>query len=266
MPLFSLLTFNCFGVPNPRTPPRLRALAHQLTQSSFDMVCLQEVQWNPYAELLREHCPALPYSAGTPFLYAPEGGLLTFARLPIEQQKFSLYRTRPISDPLTMMDWALHKGVLQTRHAINGLMVVVLNTHLNANYSADWSRNSRYAEVESQQLQELAIMVRAQPPEALVVAVGDFNIPRGSWLYEEFLAESGMCDPLAGDTRPTLRLPRGLPAHLAHPIDFTFLRLPPAQGMHVSSDHIFQQRMALNGKRKEYLSDHHGITLQVQWG
>ncbi len=69
------------------------------------------------------------------------------------------------------------------------LPIVVLNTHLSANYSVNWDTGNHYARIEHSQLQQLAGIVRAQPPEALVVAAGDFNIPRGSWLYNDFLRE-----------------------------------------------------------------------------
>ncbi len=68
--------------------------------------------------------------------------------------------------------------------------------------------------------------MKSFPAEALVMLVGDFNLPRGSWLYEDFLAESGMEDTLAGDKRPTYRPLPGVPAHYALPIDFVFVRRP----------------------------------------
>jgi endonuclease/exonuclease/phosphatase family metal-dependent hydrolase len=263
MPRLSLLTLNCFGVPTFATRPRLLALAEELNRSPYGVVCLQEVQAHAYARLLVAACSAYGASASEPFLHAPKGGLLTLARGPIKRREFILYRERSVVGPPALMDWALHKGVLLTEFAIDGRPVVVLNTHLNANYFASWGRGSRYAEVERRQLLQLAEIVREQPAEALVVAAGDFNIPRGSWLYDEFLAASGMCDPLAGDERPTLRLPRGVPARLALPIDFTMVRLPVMGGLAVRSDHCLDQRLPLAGGRHGFLSDHVGIELHL---
>jgi endonuclease/exonuclease/phosphatase family metal-dependent hydrolase len=265
MPELSLLTLNCFGVPTFATGPRLLALAQELNRSAYGVVCLQEVQTHGYAQLLVTACAAYSASASEPFVYAPKGGLLTLARTPIARQEFILYRERSVVSPLALMDWALHKGVLLTELAIGGRPVVVLNTHLNANYLGNWGRGGRYAEIERRQLLELAAIVRAQPAEALVVAAGDFNIPRGSWLYDEFLAASGMDDPLAGDPRPTLRLPRGLPARLAMPIDFTMIRLPALPGLTVRSDLCLERRQPLPGGRAGYLSDHLGVELQLAW-
>ncbi|MBC8074967.1 MAG: endonuclease/exonuclease/phosphatase family protein [Chloroflexales bacterium] len=252
-------------MPTWTTRRRLLTLAHELNRGEHSVVCLQEAQAHAYANLLIQACTQYSHSGYEPFVYAPKGGLLTLARLPIEQREFALYRPRTVVSPLALMDWALHKGVLLTRVSVAQVPVVVLNTHLNANYRANWSANNHYARVEHGQLQQLAEIVRAQPPAALVVAAGDFNIPRGSWLYDEFLAASGMVDPLAGDTRPTHRMPAGIPAHFAKPIDFALLRLPALPGLSVKSDHCFTQQLPLVGGRHGYLSDHVGIELRVAW-
>jgi endonuclease/exonuclease/phosphatase family metal-dependent hydrolase len=262
---FSLVTFNCFGAPTPTTRRRLLALAAELNRREYSAVCLQEVQANIYRRLLIEACTRYPAQAFEPFIHAPKGGLLTQARLPIEQREFTLYRAREIVSPLAAMDLLLHKGVLLTRTTVDGVPVVVLNTHLSANYSVDWSPNNRYARVEHRQLRQLAEIVGAQPTEALVIAAGDFNIPRGSWLYDDFLEQSGMIDPLAGDLRPTHRMPPGIPARLARPIDFALLRLPSLPGLSIQIDLCFDQQLPLAGARRGYLSDHYGLELRIDW-
>jgi endonuclease/exonuclease/phosphatase family metal-dependent hydrolase len=113
-------------------------------------------------------------------------------------------------------------------------------------------------------MRQLSEIVRAQPPEALVVAAGDFNFPRDSWLYQEFLAESGMIDPLAGDPRPTVRAPPGISDRYALPIDFALVRAPALAGLRVTSDLRFDERVVFSG-RPRFLSDHVGVELRVSW-
>ena len=265
MPTFSLLTMNCFGVPTGRTQWRLLALADALNRSDYHLVALQEVQARRYRQLLAAACTSYPAQAFEPFLHAPKGGLLTLSRLPIERAKFTLYRARRIARPPGIMDWMLHKGALETRLVVAGVPIVVLNTHLNANYSGDWRADNRYARAEQAQLRELAEIVAAQPPDALVIAAGDFNLPRASWLYDEFLAASGMVDPLAGDARPTYRTPPGVPARYALPIDFAFVRAPRLPGLQVHADLRFGDKVTVAGRRPVYLSDHLGVELRVAW-
>jgi endonuclease/exonuclease/phosphatase family metal-dependent hydrolase len=260
----SLLTLNCFGVPTATTRQRLLTLARELNARDDQVVCLQEVQSHAYRRLLIDASASYPHTAYAPFLHAPKGGLLTLARLPLAGTEFTLYRSRAVPDPLALMDWMLHKGILATRLEYAGLPIVVLNTHLNANYSGDWGRRSRYVHGEAEQLRHLAEIVTAQPPDALVVAAGDFNFPRQSWLYEEFLAQSGMIDSLAGDTRPTVRAPLSFSERYSLPIDFALVRAPALPGLRIESDLCFVEKIAFSG-RPRFLSDHVGVELRVSW-
>jgi endonuclease/exonuclease/phosphatase family metal-dependent hydrolase len=271
MPTFSLLTLNCFGVPTPATRARLLALAGALNARDDQIVCLQEVQAHAYRRLLTRACASYPHAAYVPFLHAPKGGLLTLGRLPITAFEFTLYNSRHVPYPLALMDWLLHKGVLATQFEYAGLRIVVLNTHMHANYNGVWDRHNRYARVEAEQLHELAEIVRAQPPEALVVAAGDFNFPRGSWLYDAFLSASGMTDPLAGDPRPTVRAPLSFSERYSLPIDFALVRAPPSvgippklAGLRFASELRFTEQVLVNG-RTRFLSDHMGVELRVDW-
>lgn len=265
MPHFSLITLNCFGVPTPNTHHRLLTLARELDRQGADIVCLQEVQTHVYRRLLMRANERYPASAYEPFVHAPKGGLLTLAQRPIEQQQFTLYRERGMWYTPAVMDWILHKGVLATHLTCDDLPIVVLNTHLVANYQGDWSERNRFARSEWAQLQQLAEIVAAQPAEALIVTCGDFNIPRGSWLYERFLDVSGMIDPLAGDTRWTYRALERLAQRFGLPIDFTFVRAPQLPGLQFKSDLIFRDRLPLLGGGEGYLSDHCGVALNLSW-
>jgi endonuclease/exonuclease/phosphatase family metal-dependent hydrolase len=258
-------------VPTPTTRARLLTLAGELNARDDLVICLQEVQAHAYRRLLMRACASYPHAAYAPFVHAPKGGLLTLARLPIAEFQFTLYRSRQVPYVPALMDWFLHKGVLATRFEYAGVSVVVLNTHLNANYSGMWDRHSRYARIEAGQLRQLAEIVRAQPPEALVVAAGDFNFPRDSWLYDEFLAASSMTDPLASDRRPTVRAPLSFSERYSLPIDFAFVRVPPSvgippalAGLRLESELRFVEQVPFSG-RPRFLSDHVGVELRVSW-
>src|SRR5258706_411019 len=242
MPKFSLVTLNCFGVPTPLTQRRLLALAHELNSDPVHVVCFQEVQSHIYRRLLLRACTLYFASAFYPFIHAPKGGLLTLSQLPVESMKFIMYHARGLWYTPAVTDWILHKGILCTQVTLNGQTFYVLNTHLNANYRGNWQAYNHYTQQEHLQLRQLASIVRKLPMQAVIVVAGDFNIPRGSWLYDEFLQESGLTDPLAGDTRPTFRLPPGMPRRYAHPIDFTFVRTPPLAGLEVHNNLRFQEK------------------------
>jgi endonuclease/exonuclease/phosphatase (EEP) superfamily protein YafD len=113
--------------------------------------------------------------------------------------------------------------------------------------------------MQEKQLRQLAGMVAVQPTDALVVVVGDFNIPRGSRLYMDFLDQSGLIDTLAGDLRPTHRPPPGVPARYSLPIDFVFARVPQTLSLQITCDLRFSSKLDLTHKHQDYLSDHSAI-------
>lgn len=262
MTTFSLLTFNCYGVPTPGTSSRLRLLAHHLNDLDMSAVCLQEVQSNRHRRLFERECASYPERAYEPFYHAPKGGLLTMARCPIVDTEFRLYTERGLWYTPALADWILHKGILITRLQWENMPVVLLNTHLTANYMGDWSRKNPFAKHEYNQLRQLAACVREQPDNALVLVCGDFNIPRGSWLYDAFLEESGLTDPLEGNLQSTLRPRSMMPSRYFMSIDYALVRAPDTYGVTVESRFKFEDVIPHKNKQVA-LSDHYAVELLV---
>ena len=260
---FSLLTLNCFGLWLPDTRHRLTALAGELEKSSYDVVCLQEIQLHAYQRLLVQKCASYPCSLYEPYVHCPKGGLLTLSRIPITSHSFEPYVERGLWYTPMLLDRLFFKGMLITRVTWNNVKIVIINTHLLANFAGDWERHGMYARVEEKQLHQLAEIVRSQSEDSALIVVGDFNIPRGSGLYIDFVAHSGLTDLLAGDSRPTLRLPFGTPNRFAWAIDYVFVRIPEKHSFSIACDLTFSERYLINRKRHGYLSDHHGIALQI---
>ena len=260
---FSLLTLNCFGTPVPTTRRRLLALAGPLEQSTLQLVCLQEVQLVMYQRLLIEACASYPFQAFEPYLHSPKGGLVTLSRLPLLTQHFQAYREQGRWYLPTVMDIVLRKGMLVTSLHWADFPVVIINTHILANYNGDWERQGVFARMQEKQLRQLAETVASQPANAVVAVVGDFNIPRGSRLYTDFLYWTGLTDPLAGDRRPTHRPPPGVPAHYSLPIDFVFVRVPQTISLDITCDLRFSSKFALDHRRQDFLSDHNGIEVSL---
>jgi endonuclease/exonuclease/phosphatase (EEP) superfamily protein YafD len=223
---------------------------------------LQEVQLNHYQHLLVQACASYLYSFHEPYLHCPKGGLLTLSRLPMSKH-FEPYAERGLWYTPMFMDKLLYKGMMIHTFTWAGLPMVVINTHILANYVGDWERRGIYSAIEEKQLQQLAKTVRSQPSDSIVIVVGDFNVPRASRLYDEFLANSGLTDPLAGDTRPTLRLPFGVPPQFSLPIDYAFVRIPEAYSVKVECDLCFSEKYVISRWRRDYLSDHYGIEISL---
>lgn len=260
---FSLLTLNCFGLWLPNTGRRLLALAKALEQSPYQVVCLQEIQLHEYQRLLVKECPSYPYSFYEPYLHCPKGGLLTLSRLPFTSTSFERYTERGLWYTPMLLDRLFCKGMSITKLTWNDVLMVIINTHLLANFAGDWERHGMYARVEEKQLRQLAETVQAQPMGSVVLVVGDFNIPRGGGLYRDFLLHSGLTDLLAGDSRPTLRIPFGSISRLSLSIDYVFVRIPDRYSFKIDCDLCLSGKYTISNRQRGYLSDHHGIEVRI---
>jgi endonuclease/exonuclease/phosphatase family metal-dependent hydrolase len=265
MTSFSFLTFNSFGIMSWSTRLRLQTLARELNYLELDAICLQEIQSHAAQRIITASLHQYAHVAYVPHLHCPKGGLLTLARHPLVEEQFFLYTEQGRIYTPALMDWILRKGVLITRIDWQGTPIVLMNTHLIANYTANWSQASRAARLQQSQLRQLAALVRSQPEDAIVLVAGDFNVPRGNWLYDQFLEESGLRDTMADDTQPTYRPMPGIPSYYALPIDFIFVREPNLPGFSAKSRLEFSNKVKLIDTRDGYLSDHIAIYTELSW-
>ena len=260
---FSLLTLNCFGLWLPNTSRRLLALAKELEPLTHQIVCLQEIQLHKYQRLLVNACASYSYPQYEPYVHCPKGGLLTLSRIPVTNKSFEPYTDRGLWYTPMLLDKLFFKGMLMSSLTWANIPMVIINTHLLANFAGDWDRHGMYARVEEKQLLQLAETVRSQPVDSLILVVGDFNIPRGGGLYRDFITHSGLTDPLAGDARPTLRLPPGAPSRFSLPIDYLLVRMPNTHSFKMDCDLCFSNKQWENRQYQGYLSDHQGIEIQI---
>lgn len=265
MASLSLLTFNTFAILNWDTPFRVNALAQELGKLQAEIVCLQEIHQHLFRRTLTAATPYHVDAIHAPKRGRPRGGLLTLSRLPVVKHTYVPFVEQGRWMHLEIMDRMLDKGILVTHYDIDGLPIVVINTHIMANYAADYARTGTPALRQQSQLRQLADDIQTMPSDALVMLVGDFNLPRGSWLYEEFLEASGMEDTLEGDARPTYRPLPGVPSHYALPIDFVFVRQPKARTISCSSNLCLDRPVHLVGGYHNFLSDHLGIISHFEW-
>lgn len=259
-----MLTINCLGLPItlPGVRRRLQALGRALAASGAGIACLQEVGRWRYLPLLSE---SWPITVAQEHPYAPRGGLAMLSRLPVVATAYTAFQSRGAAASLHAAERYQAKGVLSVELELDGLPVVVLNTHLAANYTANWSHSNTFAKVERAQLREIAALVDALPEDTLVLVAGDFNVPRGSWLYREFVHSARLHDPLAASTEPTYRPLPGLPARAVQALDHIFVRVPPGVELELSAELCFGEPVLLAHGELGYVSDHLGVRAQLRW-
>ncbi len=244
---------------------RLKTIARELQGRAIDLLLFQEVHLWTYARLLARALPAFPYSATAPYLYAPKGGLLTLSRWPIERQHFVLFDKRGHWHTPGLADWLQYKGILLTRFTQEGMTFVVVNTHLLANYAADWSGGNRYTRHQRAELEQLAWTLDEIQKDKLVLVAGDFNIPTDSRLYQDFVHSTGLYDPLSTNSQPTFRPPPFFPAYYTQPLDHVLVRAPEGMQVDVSAQIVLDKPVRLVDGQESYLSDHSAIQAEIRF-
>ncbi len=245
-----LLTFNALMKGDVR--PRLTALGALLRDAGPDVVCLQEVMFRRHASLVRRTAARYGHHAWSGAVLL-RGGLVLLSRWPIRTARFVRYpRTAP-----ARAEYVMRKGAQVAELSTPGGPLAVVNTHLSANRDDDWSPANRYTRVARAELGRLAGALAGIGPALPVVAMGDFNLPRGSAALADFLAGTGLTDAMAGDTEPTYRPTPQWPAPPA--LDHVLVRPAPDRQISARARLVFREPVSLPGGREGYLSDHYGI-------
>ena len=256
-----VLTFNCLWRGQARK--RLDAIGRLLDESANDIVCLQEVtrrgSIGRLQGLLRSYGPA----AFHPFRIAVMGGLVTFARHPIERSSYEVFRDRGLRWNISWADKLLRKGFLTSWLNLATVPVVVINTHLLANYDEDWTPGNRYVRHQLSELEQLAEAIELLDRNALLLVVGDLNVPESTPMLEEFMSRCGLRDAFssAGHAPPTIRQSAAGKPPAA--IDHILYRHPSGRELSVTARVSFVEPVQLLNGRTVHASDHLAVEAEI---
>jgi endonuclease/exonuclease/phosphatase family metal-dependent hydrolase len=256
-----VLTINCLWRGQARK--RLDAIGRLLDESANDIVCLQEVtrrgSIGRLQGLLRSYGPA----AFHPFRIAVMGGLVTFARHPIERSSYEVFRDRGLRWNISWADKLLRKGFLTSWLNLATVPVVVINTHLLANYDEDWTPGNRYVRHQLSELEQLAEAIELLDRNALLLVVGDLNVPESTPMLEEFMSRCGLRDAFssAGHAPPTIRQSAAGKPPAA--IDHILYRHPSGRELSVTARVSFVEPVQLLNGRTVHASDHLAVEAEI---
>lgn len=193
------LTFNTWGLKyvSKNRKERLRAIAHRLAQSDYDIVALQEVWVEEDWEYINEKCKAIyPFRRQFRSGILAGPGLAILLKIPIAST--FLYRFPVNGRPSAFFrgDWYVGKSIAVTilESTAPGLSpLAVLNSHMHAPYAQDG--DAAYSTHRACQAWDLAKLVSMlQKAGYAVVQVGDLNSKPGSLPYKLFTTEGGLAD------------------------------------------------------------------------
>ena len=189
-----LLSWNVHGPPfAPRRSARLAAVAGEIEQRAPELVLLQEI-WFPgdaawLATRLARHYDVID---GAPRRWPLRtGGLLALLRrngswaIDGRGVRFEHYRASAGRWRVWEGDGAAGKGVqvLELSHRVSAQPLVVLHTHVQAQYDT-----LRHETARARQLGQLAALAGALDPVLPVLAAGDLNTGPDERVYGEHIA------------------------------------------------------------------------------
>lgn len=201
-----ILTFNCCGVPldSLYLSKRMRLIAKQINKLNPDLVFLQEVFLPWHKKVFVKILDGLPYHyLPRNGIFRTGGGLCCFSRYPIIKKDFYAFSKSGYWSDLTKVDKLVRKGFVRLK--IKGPRTFyVFNTHLTANYRADYSLANQQVFLQKLQLNQLARGINRIPSKIPCLVVGDFNMPASADLFSDFLKVAN-CKDLTISPRPSVR-------------------------------------------------------------
>ncbi|HET8839856.1 MAG TPA: endonuclease/exonuclease/phosphatase family protein [Ktedonobacteraceae bacterium] len=259
---FSVGTFNTWGVPRsaPFVKERYQALCQHIERSSLDLLHLQEVWFYPLLGIVQRQLPTYPYLAYKRGLFGPQAGLVTISRFPLTQIEFMHFP--PTGVPPKKRWWERATEPFKQKGALLSFLpqwsLMTCNCHLLANMADDWSKASQYYHAHTYAIERLATLVNEQAQqEKKVLIMGDFNIPKWSDFYQQFVHLSQAIDLFEQDESPTYHQEFWLEPQR---LDYVFLRLKEAAQIKVlQKGFLFGEKVRLSNGESQYLSDHIGL-------
>lgn len=255
-----IISLNTFGAPffSKSISKRFGLIAETFNKEQPDIICLQEVVLYQHLKLLKATLKNYPYCSYKRFLLGPKGGLVIFSKLPVESTVFFDFTDRGSLRNKSVVGRIMRFGILGIR--IKDAPITIFTTHLIPNSDGVWTRNNRFTKyLQSQLFQLSGVIADERRWKRDIILAGDFNIQPDTFLYEEFLKNSGLTDIFTAN--------RGITRHEspaenleAQTIDFIF---HSSQVKQLSTAYIFQSPLRKNGN-DFYLSNHIGLMAQLQ--
>ncbi|XP_071452487.1 putative neutral sphingomyelinase [Hetaerina americana] len=194
----NIFTLNCWGIPvvSKNRAVRMHAIAKELSESSYDFVCLQEV-WTErdYILIKTKTNKVLPHSH-----YFHSGvvgsGLCVFSKYPIENSLFHRWPLNGYAHKVQHGDWFAGKGIALCTFFVNGLKVNVYNTHMHAEYCCE-GRNNYLAHRVSQAFDTAQFVYITSAHADVVIITGDFNTVPGELCFKILEQHADLMDSFA---------------------------------------------------------------------
>jgi endonuclease/exonuclease/phosphatase family metal-dependent hydrolase len=244
---------------------RYQAIGNYFNTSSADVVHFQEVFTYFHLNLLKKNLPSFPHSAFIKSYLGPKGGLVTFSRHPFAKSRYILY-SRPFIPFLgpSIIELLTQRGMLISQITLERKTLTFVNTHLTAVINHVWTFQSKYFRELIHEILQFHTTLSALKSEGIVITVGDFNIAKGSELYQKLIDFPLLIDVFSQDKTPTLHDSNRRTLKSPVRIDYFFCYGSQQKYKVLNKKNIFTQQVKLNSSHWGLASDHSGLEVRLK--
>lgn len=262
-------TLNTWFLPGPlarHKRERMSAIGAALPELDADLIAFQEV----WTRASRAGLIAGAERSGYTHVWhnpktAAGSGLLVVSRLPLHDIHFEPFVARGFAERIRHMDYYSGKGFARITVETREGPLILLDTHLHANY-ATRGKHDEYVGIRAAQIiQFCAAIAEITDP---VIAVGDFNFEEDDDAYRVLSGLTGLTDIAALlDRRQITSLadnPYHRSNHTDRRIDYVLCRNGTRFGLRpVSIRRVYDKRLDFDGEPGAY-SDHAGLLAEIE--
>jgi endonuclease/exonuclease/phosphatase family metal-dependent hydrolase len=271
----SLLSFNVFGSPfhaqrvirtlfTTNIYKRFTYLANSLNTSDIDILALQEV--NTYRQLffLKKRLSNYPYVYYKRYLQGPKGGVVFFSRRACTDVNYVSFRKSGVYWNKSFIAHLLRRGLLTVNVA--GIPATLVNTHLTHNLEHDWTARKGIRSIHDSQIAQIITHLNQKKiQDRAIVLIGDFNIPKDSQLFEQFVRHAKLKDVFEEQTKTTYHEEYTFKDIPLGRIDHIFLFPNEEKVKVLEKEHMFEDKVTLENGKQSYLSDHIGLYTKIKF-
>jgi endonuclease/exonuclease/phosphatase family metal-dependent hydrolase len=232
---------------------RFRKIGQLLNESGADILCFQEVFLPRHLNRLKIQLTNYPHCIYKPYFLCPRGGLVIFSKHPIKEWEYIDFSTKGKYWDKSFTGKLTRRGMLLVK--LQDIPLTILNTHPVQNSSDSWDDSNTYVKIIKTQLKE--ILDLCQSLKGPFILTGDFNVPKASSHYNDFLKEANFIDSFKDETSPTYVAEYLFGKKDAERLDYIFYK--EGNLALKGSKHVLTKKERLDNGVVTHLSDHIGL-------
>lgn len=259
----TIASLNIFGMSlNPFSAVlRYKTIADYFNNSKIDVIHFQEVFSYFHLCTLKKALKNYPFCIYKSAFIGPKGGLVIFSKYPLENTNYISFSNKCMPY-LAIPELIFQKGVLLTE--LKKIGITLVNTHFTAVTDHIWNARGKYYKKMLSEIATLQNFIQKKNQSKITIASGDFNIEKGSNLYNHLVAIKKIYDPFKESKRGTRHQEFMSNHRKPNCIDYIFIFGTKNRYDVRRKKFIFSGKVKLLNEKLGYVSDHIGLQITIK--